>query len=49
MQISLGVSHSCALLRSGTVLCWGDELAFVDIPAADDPYRGRVLPTPITF
>jgi hypothetical protein len=48
-QVSLGTSHSCALLASGTVVCWGDELAYISGMAPGDPYLHRLTPTPISF
>jgi alpha-tubulin suppressor-like RCC1 family protein len=43
-QLSLGVTHSCAVLTDGSLLCWGNECTY-GVGAASD----RLTPTPVTF
>ncbi len=46
VQIALGQLHVCALLRTGSVKCWGNNHAG---QLADGTETSRALPGPVHF
>jgi len=40
VSIAAGENHSCALIKDGTVFCWGQERAFVRSERDSDKYLG---------
>jgi alpha-tubulin suppressor-like RCC1 family protein len=48
VEIALGVNHTCALLRNGTVLCWGANTGGGQLGTGEEPTGDRTTPKAVT-